>query len=40
MSSVVKLSGLLVLLGVAACSQPEPAPVVVIEPEPVYTGKY
>lgn len=42
MSSIVKLSALLVLLGVAACAQQEPQPepqAAVIQPEPVFHGK-
>ena len=41
MAQLLKLSALVVLFGLAACSQPEPepAPPPVIEPEPVFTGK-
>lgn len=40
MSTAIKISALLLLLGVAACAQQEePAPEPVMEPEPVFTGK-
>ncbi len=41
MSTITKFAALLLVFGVAACSQPEPepAPEPMVEPEPVFTGK-